>query len=127
MKARGETPSDIDGYIAACPPQVRASLQELRGVIAAAAPDAVERISYRIPTFALHGNLVHFAAFGQHIGFYPGASGVRAFIDELAGYEISKGTVRFPHDRPIPAALVRRIVKFRVRENRSRAAGSKRK
>ena len=97
-------------------------LEELRSVIRACAPGAREKISYGIPTFDLEGNLVHFAGYAGHIGFYPGAAGIAEFRKELAGYRTSKGTVQFPLDRKLPVALIRRIVKFRVRQNLARAA-----
>lgn len=107
----------IDDYIASFPEQVQALLQEMRRQIRTAAPDAVEAISYGIPTLRLRGrNLVHFAAFRDHIGFYPTPSGIEAFRDELSAYDTSKGTARFPLDASIPYDLVRRIVAFRVRE-----------
>lgn len=118
---------DIDGYIAAFPTDVRASLQKLRQTIRKAAPGATEKISYQIPTFALEGNLVHFAAYQKHLGFYPGASAIREFEDQLGGYEVAKGTVQFPLGKPVPAGLVARMVKFRLRENLARAALKKRK
>jgi uncharacterized protein YdhG (YjbR/CyaY superfamily) len=107
----------MDGYIRSFPEHIRPILEEMRRTVQAAAPDATEAISYQIPTFKLNGrNLVHFAAFSNHIGFYPTSSGIRAFEGELASYSISKGTVRFPLGEPIPHDLVRRIVAFRVRE-----------
>jgi len=86
----------------------------MRQTIQKAAPSATEAISYQIPTFKLSGNLVHFAAFKKHIGFYPGAAGIAAFQDELVGYKSAKGSVQFPLDKPLPLALVSKIVKFRV-------------
>jgi uncharacterized protein YdhG (YjbR/CyaY superfamily) len=112
----------IDEYISAFPPDKQALLEALRATIQAAAPDAVERISYQMPTFALHGNLVHFAAMKNHIGFYPTASGIEAFKEELSKYEGTKGAVRFPLDQPLPLELVSKIVRFRAAENRARAA-----
>lgn len=111
----------IDEYIAAFPDDVQAILQSLRATIRAVAPEAEERISYQIPTFMLHGYLVHFAAYKEHIGFYPTSSGVQAFAHELADYEGTKGTIRFPLSRPLPMDLIRRIVAFRVAENLARA------
>jgi uncharacterized protein YdhG (YjbR/CyaY superfamily) len=108
----------IDDYIAACPKETQKILQDLRATIKVAAPDAREKISYQIPTFDLHGNLVHFAAFKNHIGFYPTPSGIKAFKKELAIYESAKGSVQFPIDKPLPLKLVSKIVKFRVAENR---------
>ncbi len=109
--------SSIDEYIAACPTEIQKSLQELRATIRAAAPDAEERISYRMPAFAQNGILVWFAAFKDHIGFYPKGSGIKAFENELAGYETAKGTVRFPLGKPLPRRLITKIVKYRVAEN----------
>jgi uncharacterized protein YdhG (YjbR/CyaY superfamily) len=107
----------IDGYIAAYPKNVQAILQEIRKAIREAAPEAEEIISYQIPAFKLNGILVYFAAFKNHIGFYPTSSGVEAFKERLSAYKTSKGTVRFPMDEPMPLDLIREIVRFRVREN----------
>ena len=96
-------------------------LQTLRQTIHQAAPDAVEKISYGMPTFTLKGNLVHFGAFKTHIGFYPTPSGIEKFKDELAVYKGAKGSVQFPLDEPLPLDLVRRIVEFRVEENLAKA------
>jgi uncharacterized protein YdhG (YjbR/CyaY superfamily) len=105
----------VDEYIAAFPAPVQALLQELRCQIRVAAPEATETIAYQIPTLKLKGrNLVHFAAFTRHLGFYPTASGIDAFKDELSPYSTSRGTVRFPLDQPVPYDLVRRIVAYRV-------------
>ena len=117
----------IDEYIATFPAGIRAILEELRAAIRAAAPDAEERISYQMPAFALHGNLVYFAAAKNHIGFYPTSSGIAAFQQELSAYEGSKGAVRFPIGQPLPLDLIRRMVEFRVAENLSRAATKSRK
>ena len=111
---------NIDEYIAAFPEEIRKTLQKLRQVIHEAAPEAQEVISYNMPAFKQNGILVYFAAFKNHIGFYPTSSGVAAFKKELSAYETSKGTVRFPFDKPIPFELVARIVKFRVQENLSK-------
>jgi uncharacterized protein YdhG (YjbR/CyaY superfamily) len=108
----------IDEYIKTFPKEVQAILQRLRAVIRAIAPDAGEKISYGIPTFVLNGNLVHFAAYEKHIGFYPTSSGIRMFKKELSPYKTSTGTVQFPIDRPLPLALIKKIVKFRVAENK---------
>lgn len=110
----------IDEYIKMFPPNVQALLEEMRQAIRKAAPEATEAISYQIPTFKLNGNLVHFAAFKDHIGFYPTSSGVAAFEKDLSKYKTSKGTVLFPLDKPIPYDLVRKIVLFRVKENSAR-------
>ena len=111
----------IDEYIATFPEEVQKILEELRETIKAAAPDAEEKISYQMPTFALKGNLVHFAAFKNHIGFYPTPSGIQAFRNELSVYEGAKGSVRFPIDKPLPLELIRKIVTFRVAENLEKA------
>jgi uncharacterized protein YdhG (YjbR/CyaY superfamily) len=108
----------IDDYIKTFPKDVQEKLQALRKTIKKAAPGAEETISYGIPTFDLGGHLVHFAAYKKHIGFYPTSSGIRAFKKELSLYKTSKGTVQFPVDKPLPLALIARIVKFRVAENR---------
>jgi uncharacterized protein YdhG (YjbR/CyaY superfamily) len=107
----------IDEYIAAAPEDVRNTLEKLRQVIHEAAPEAQEFISYSMPAFKQNGILVYFAAFKNHIGFFPTSSGVAAFTKELAAYDTSKGTVRFPLDKAIPYALLTRIVKFRAQEN----------
>ena len=107
----------IDEYIQGFPPEVRAILSELRSTIRRAAPEAVEKIIYRIPTFYLNGNLVHFAAFERHIGFYPTAAGIARFKKELKRYKSAKGSVQFPLDDPLPRQLIAEIVKFRVIEN----------
>jgi len=116
----------IDDYIAQFPGDIREKLQKLRQTIRESAPQAREAISYRIPTFKLKGNLVHFAAFRDHISFFPTSSGVDAFKEELSGYRTSKGTIQFPLDEPIPFDLVGKIVKFRVRENQGKTRPSPR-
>jgi uncharacterized protein YdhG (YjbR/CyaY superfamily) len=107
----------VDEYIAAQPKTVQPVLQRIRSAIALAAPEATEKISYRIPTFYLNGNLLHFAAFDNHIGFYPTPSGVTALQGELSGYKYAKGSIQFPINLPIPLVLIRKIVEFRVEEN----------
>jgi len=121
METKRVAPASIDEYIAACPKDVQKMLKDLRKTIKAAAPDATEKISYQIPTFYLKGNLVHFAAFKDHISFFPTSSGITAFKKELSVYKGAKGTVQFPLDKPLPLKLVSRIVKFRVAENLKRA------
>lgn len=111
------TAKNIDEYIAAFPHEIQDQLQKLRETIRKAAPNAEEAMSYAIPTFRLNGNLVHFAAFKKHIGFYPGPSGIDAFRKELSTYDRAKGSVRFPIDKPLPLSLVSKVVKFRVKEN----------
>ena len=118
---------DIDEYVARFPSDVRKILERVRRTIRKAAPEAEGAISYQIPTFKLKGNLVHFAAWKEHIGFYPTSSGIRKFKKELSAYEGAKGTVKFPMDEPMPLDLIARIVKFRVRENLERAAAKKKK
>lgn len=108
---------DIDEYISGFPADVRERLEKLRSVIREAAPQAKETISYQMPTFQLNGNLVHFAAFKNHIGFYPAPSGIERFKDQIAPYVNAKGSVQFPLDRELPFNLISEIVKFRVREN----------
>ena len=110
----------IDEYINTFPPDVQGLLKKLRQTIAKAAPKAKESISYQVPTFTLQGNLVHFAGFKNHIGFYPAPSGIEAFKDELSRYKGAKGSVQFPLNEPLPLSLVIKIVKFRVKENLSR-------
>lgn len=119
--------NSIDEYISNFPPNVQEILKTLRGVIKETAPEAEEKISYRMPTFFLHGNLVHFAAFKNHIGFYPDSSGIEAFKQELSQYKGAKGSVQFPIDRPLPYELISRIVKYRVAENNEKAKSKKEK
>ena len=121
----------MDEYIDSFPEDVQRILNELRQSIKEAAPQAEETINYQIPTFALNGNLVHFAAFEHHIGFYPTPSGMEAFKKELSQYKGAKGSVRFPIDQPMPLSLIRRIVEYRVKENvernqKKKSSGKKR-
>lgn len=118
-------PGSIDEYISSFPADVQRILMELRRTIQEAAPDAEETINYQMPTFTLNGNLVHFAAFKNHIGFYPTPTGIEAFQDELSAYKGAKGSVQFPIDQPLPLALIRRIVEFRVKENSQRKSKKK--
>jgi len=111
----------IDEYIATFPADIQKRLEDVRATIKAAAPEAEEKISYQMPTFFLFGNLVHFGAFKNHIGFYPVPSGIQAFKDELSQYEGSKGAVKFPHNKPLPLDLISRITKYRVTENLKKA------
>ncbi len=117
MKTERAEPQTIDEYIAGFPPEVQEKLQKVRETIRKAAPDAQERISYKMPAFTLNGNLVYFSAFKNHIGFYPIPSGIARFEKELAPYKRAKGSVQFPLDKPIPYGLITRIVKFRAKEN----------
>jgi uncharacterized protein YdhG (YjbR/CyaY superfamily) len=114
----GEKPfKTMDEYIKTFPEHVQNILKKMRATIREAAPDAEEAISYQIPTFRLNGNLVHFAAYKNHIGFYPAPSGIEAFKKELSPYKGAKGSVQFPIDKPVPYDLVKKIVLFRVKEN----------
>jgi len=121
MRTNQTAPKSIDEYIAGFPNDVQEILEKIRMTIRKAAPAAEEAIKYQIPTFTLKGNLVHFAAYKSHIGFYPAPSGIEKFKDELAIYASGKGTLKFPLDKPIPFDLISRIVKFRVRKNLDRA------
>lgn len=113
--------TSIDEYIATFPDPIQRILTEMRSAIKAAAPEAEEKISYQMPTFYLKGNLVHFAALKNHIGFYPTPSGIEAFKNETTGYKSTKGALQFPIDKPMPFELITKIVKFRVAENLQRA------
>ncbi|MWV44658.1 hypothetical protein GRF59_13650 [Paenibacillus sp. HJL G12] len=121
MNENKVTVGSIDEYISMFSPEVQVMLQSIRQVIHESAPDATEKISYQMPTFELHGNLVHFAAFKNHIGFYPTPSGIEAFQEELNEYHKSKGTLQFPYDKPLPYDLISRIVKYRVNSNMEKA------
>jgi len=112
-----EGSNQIDAYIEGFPEDVQRILREIRQIVRAAAPEAEETIGYRMPTFKLKGkNLVHFAAYERHIGFYPTPSGITAFEEALAPYKRAKGSVQFPLDRPMPYELIRKMVRFRVQE-----------
>lgn len=117
MKPSATDVTTIDEYIQGFPADVQAILSELRSTIRQSAAQAAEKISYGIPTFYLNGNLVHFAAFKHHIGFYPAPSGIARFKKELKKYKSAKGSVQFPLDEPLPLELIAAIVKFRVGEN----------
>ena len=110
----------VDDYLAALPDDARATLEKLRKVVKAAAPKATEVISYQMPMYKHHGMLVGFAAFKDHCSFFPGAKPIATHKDELKAYETSKGTIRFPIGKPLPAALVKKLVKTRVAENEKR-------
>lgn len=120
-------PDNIDEYIASFPEDIQKILQEVRETIQKTAPEATEKISYALPTFYLQGNLVHFAAFTSHIGFYALPSGNREFQEELSKYKTGKGSIQFPLNEPMPLALITKIVKFRVKENEEKAALKKKK
>ncbi len=117
----------IDEYIAGSPKEIQSILKKVRATIQKAAPKAEETINYGIPTFTLNGNLVHFAGYKSHIGFYPTPSGIEKFKKELSAYDGAKGSVKFPLDKPIPYALITKIVKFRVQENLERAEAKRKK
>jgi uncharacterized protein YdhG (YjbR/CyaY superfamily) len=121
MKNQPLPPRNIDEYIASCSAEVQPILEKIRLTIKEAAPDAEEKISYKMPTFALLGNLIHFAAFKKHIGLYPPVKGDEKLRAETRRYQGEKGNLRFPIDEPIPYALISRIVKFRVKEQRERS------
>jgi len=127
MKAKQQQPATIDEYIADSPENVQPHLEKVRAAIRKAAPDAEEAIKYSMPTFVLNGNLIHFAGWNNHVGLYPGSKPIEMFKDELAKYEISKGTVRFPLDKPIPLGLIGKITKYCVKRNSERAAAKKHK
>ena len=125
MKQAGTETTTIDEYIQGFPPDVQQKLSEMRATIRKAAPEASERIAYGVPTFVLNGNLVHFAAFTHHIGFYPSPSAITRFQKELKKYKSAKGSVQFPLDEPLPLDLVSTIVKFRVGENSKKKASKR--
>ena len=117
--------NDIDTYIASFPAETQQLLSQMRATIRTAAPEAAETINYGMPTFTLKGNLVHFAAFKNHIGLYPLPEGDEAFKNEISQYKRAKSTVRFPLDRPIPYDLITRMVKFRISESRLKSENRK--
>ena len=127
MKTTQAPPKNIDEYITGFPPDVQKILQKIRTTIHEAAPEATEKISYQMPTFYLKGNLVHFAGFKEHIGFYPVPTGIEKFKKELSVYKQGKGSVQFPLDQPMPYDLITKIVKFRVKENLAAAAAKEKK
>ena len=120
-----KSPQNVDEYIAGFPEDVKAKLEMLRATIRQAAPDAQEKISYQMPTFFLEGNLVHFAAYKNHIGFYPSSSGIEHFKERLSVYKGAKGSVQFPLDKAIPFELVGEITAFRVQENLAKATAKR--
>ena len=127
MSPKHTAPKNIDEYIAGFPKDIQENLEKIRMTIRNAAPKAEEKISYQIPTFSLKGNLVHFAAFKNHISFFPTSSGIEKFKNELSAYKGAKGTVQFPLDKPIPFDLISKIVRFRVLENIERAETKRKK
>jgi uncharacterized protein YdhG (YjbR/CyaY superfamily) len=122
MAAINKKTSPVEEYITRFPKETQVILQKIRAVIQKAAPKATECINYGIPTFTLEGNLVHFAGYKNHIGFYPAPSGIIAFKKELSLYEGAKGSVQFPLNKPMPLQLIKQIVQFRVKENLEKAA-----
>ncbi|SJZ63412.1 iron chaperone [Sediminibacterium ginsengisoli] len=124
---KGSIAPDIDTYISEFPKEVQVLLQQVRSTIQKAAPGAKEAIKYAMPTFVLNGNLVHFAAFSHHIGFYPAPTGIEAFEKALSPYKTGKGSVQFPIGEPLPLKLITQIVHYRVAENELKAAKKKKK
>lgn len=127
MKVVQKEPTTIDEYITGFPHEIQEILEQIRTTIRKAAPEAKEAIKYQMPTFTLNGNLVHFAAFKKHIGFYPVPTAIEEFKHDLSVYKGGKGSVQFPLDQPIPFELIRKIVKFRVEENLKKAAAKGKK
>jgi len=125
MKAETIKPKDIDEYISMFPENIQELLKEMRATIKEAAPEAEEVISYQMPAYKFHGMLIYFAAFKNHIGLYPRASGIETFKEELSVYKGAKGSVQFPLNKPLPLDLISRIVKFRVAENLKQSKTSK--
>lgn len=121
MATSRKTPKSFDDYLERFPKDVQQRLQKLRQTVKKAAPQAEEKISYGIPAFTLNGMLVWFAAFKNHVGFYPRTSAIAAFKKELSPYKRAKGSIQFPFEKPLPLALIHRMVKFRVKENLSKA------
>jgi len=120
-----KAPASIDEYIATFPPATGKLLEQVRSAVRKAAPEAVEAIKWAMPTFVFNGNLVYFAAFKNHIGFYPAPAGISEFKRDLAPYKTGKGSVQFPIDQPIPVALIKRMVEFRVAANLAKAKKKK--
>jgi uncharacterized protein YdhG (YjbR/CyaY superfamily) len=119
---KDQTNPAIDEYIQAFPEPARSKLAEIRRLVRELVPEAEERISYRMPAFFLKRNLVYFAGYAGHIGFYPGAAAIARFEDELSGYKHAKGSVQFPLDEPLPLDLIGEMVRFKVEENRPPAS-----
>ena len=125
MKSNESSSSKVDDFIAKYPPDVQQILQKIRGIIREVAPEAQEKLNYGIPTFTLNGNLVHYSALKDHIGFYPTPSGIEKFKKQLSAYEGAKGSVKFPLDQPIPYDLIRKVTEFRVKEQQAKAKKKK--
>lgn len=115
-------PGTVDKYISGFPPEIRQKLIKMRTLIKKVAPGAEEKISYRMPAYTLNGMLLYFAGHAKHIGLYPMTSAISAFKDELKGFKTSRGTIQFPHDKPLPLILIESIVRFRVKENLEKAS-----
>ena len=126
MKTKTTVAKNVDEYIAGFDPAIKERLEQLRQTIKKTAPAAEETISYMMPAYKLHGMLVYFAGYKNHIGFYPGAGGIEAFKKELSVYKGAKGSVQFPHDKPLPLGLISKIVKYRVKQNLEKAKLKKR-
>jgi uncharacterized protein YdhG (YjbR/CyaY superfamily) len=120
-----ETVSTIDDYIKSYPREVQLRLTAIRKLIAELAPQAVEKISYQMPAFSIKGNMVYFAAYARHIGFYPTPQGIGAFKKELSDFKNGKGSVQFPHDQPLPIDLIRKMVKYRIEKNPKKKRGNR--
>lgn len=125
MKSNKKTIKSIDDYIKTFPKGIQKILGAVRQIIKKSAPDADETINYQIPTFKLNGNLVHFAAFKNHIGFYPGSEAIKVFKKEIASFKSSKGAIQFPIDKPMPLSLISKIVKYRVNVNSTKKIKTK--
>jgi len=119
--AKSAPARDVDEYLAGVPKEARTTLEKLRKTIKAAAPMASEVISYQMPMYKHHGMVVGFAAFKDHCSIFPGSAVMDAHKKELKDYDTSKGTIRFPANKPLPAALVKKLVKARIKENEARA------
>ncbi len=127
MKTKATPPKNVDEYIASFPQEIKLRLEQIRQAIKKATPAAEELISYQMPAYKYHGVLVYFAGYKNHIGFYATPTGHKAFKKELAVYKEGKGSVQFPHEQPLPLALIGRIVKFRIKENQEREKNKKKK
>jgi uncharacterized protein YdhG (YjbR/CyaY superfamily) len=123
--AKSAAPKNVDEYLASVPKEARATLEKLRKTIKAAAPMAAEGISYQMPMYKHHGMVIGFAAFKDHCSIFPGSAVMDAHQEELSRYDTSKGTIRFPANKPLPVTLVKKLVKARIKENEARANGKK--
>jgi uncharacterized protein YdhG (YjbR/CyaY superfamily) len=121
MKAVVKKPGSIDEYLSTFPPETKMMLGLLRKTIRETVPQAEEVISYNMPAAKWHGMLVYYAGYKNHIGFYPTGSGIKNFQKDLTGYKTSKGTVQFPLDKPLPLSLIKKMIRFRVKENKEKA------